>query len=375
MQSPVQVVMLLRPKTRADLLAASAFTSLVFTATPFLLPAVAEQYDVSLGAASLISTLQLSGFVAASWLVGRIFDPSRRLLAASIIMAAGFNVASALAPWFTALLAFRFLGGVAMAVIAWLGWQEVFGDSDRMGDVAVIGPVVGIVGAPLASALAESSGADSVFVMLALVALAPLLIRGPASPLAANAPRKADRSRAVPVTRLILLCLGTLTLGGSAVFVFAAAIGVDNVGLDPVVVSLAFSANAALGIPAARYRGHRPFAGLWLLGTAAMAVIVTNVTIGAIYWLAIAIWGLAFWSGVPGIFKLLAERSVNPADRAGDAQSIMAAGRVLGPLLGASLIETGSTEILGIIAALLMTTSAVTLTVIELRVPPRENSG
>jgi len=370
MQSPVQVVTLLRPNTRSDLLAATAFSSLVFTATPFLLPAVAEQYGISVGFAALISTAQLGGFVVASWLVGRIFDPSRKLLVWALLAAAGFHALSALSPWFWGLLVLRFASGVSMAIIAWLGWQEVFGDSDRMGDVAVVGPVVGIVGAPIAAALAERSGADAVFVMLAMVALTPLLVRAPSQPLSANAPRKADRSRPIPVTRVILACLGGLTLGGSAIFVFAAAIGVDNVGLDPFIVSLAFSANAAISIPAARYRGNRPLSGLWLLGTAAMAMVVTNVTLGPIFWLALMLWGLAFWAGVPGIFKLLAERSVNPADRAGDAQSVMAAGRVIGPLFGAVFFEAGSIQILGFAAAGLMAICAVTLVAVERRVPP-----
>lgn len=373
MQSPTQVVMLLRPQTRADLLAASAFSSLVFTATPFLLPVVAEQYDVSLGAASLISTFQLGGFVLVSWTVGRVVDPSRRLLVAALLAAVAFNALSAYVPWFTGLLGLRALSGGALAVIAWLGWQEVFGDQDRMGDVAVVGPVMGIAGAPVASALAKASGADAVFMLLALTAVLPLLLPHPNRPLSAHAPRKADRSRPVPITRVILACLGLVTMGGSAVFVFAAALGVDRAGLDPVVVSLAFSANAVAGIAPARYRGPRPLAGLWLVGTGLMAVVLTNVTIGFVYWLAVAIWGFAFWAGIPGIFKLLADRSANPADRAGDAQSIMAAGRVLGPLLGAVFLEAGSVELLGVVAGTMMAGAALTLVAVEIRVPARRH--
>lgn len=371
MQSPVQVVTLLRPNTRGDLLAAAAFASLVFTATPFLLPAVSDHYDVSLGVASFISTAQLLGFVAASWVVGRIFDPSRRLLVAAVLATGAFNLASAFAPWFSMLLALRFVGGMSLAIITWLGWQEVFGDDDRMGDVAVVGPIMGIAGAPLASLLADRFGPDAVFIALGVLALTPLLVPRPTAELSANAPRKANRSKAVPVTRVMLLCLGALTAGGSAVFVFAAAIGEDIVGLDPVILSLAFSANAAVGIPPARYRGRRRWSGLWLAGMAAMAVVVTNVTIGAVFWLAIALWGFSFWAGVPGVFKLLAERSVNPADRAGDAQSVMAAGRVVGPLIGAVFVEGGSVEALGFAAAALMAAAAVTLVIVEHRVPPR----
>ncbi len=371
MQSPVQVVMLLRPNTRADLLTAAAFSSVVFTATPFLIRAVATEYDVSLGTASLISSAQLGGFVLASWIVGRLVTPSRRLLVGALVAAALFNGLSAVAPWFALLLAFRALGGVAIAVVAWLGWQDVFGDEDRMGDVAVVGPIMGIAGAPLASGLANSMGADAVFVALAILALAPLLIRRPTAELSAGAPDRAERSRPIPVTRVILAALGLLTLGGSSIFLFGAVIGVDRVGLDPFVVSLAFSANAALGIPAARYRGHRPLAGLWLLGASAMAIVLGTVTVGPIFWLAVAVWGFMFWAGVPGIFKLLAERSANPADRAGDAQSIMAAGRVFGPLLGAVFIERDAFAALGFVSAGLMAVGALSLVIVERRVPPR----
>ena len=370
MQSPIQVVTLLRPKTRRDLLAAAAVSAMVFTATPFLLSVVSEEYDVSLGTSSLISSFQLGGFVIASWVVGRLVDPSRRLLVISLLAAVAANVASALVPWFGALLVLRFLAGVALAIIAWLGWQEVFGDSDRMGDVAVVGPVVGIVGAPVASFLANWSGSDAVFISLAIFALLPLAIPKPDRELSANAPRKADRSKPVPVTRLILLCLGAITLGGSAVFVFAAALGVDRVGLDPFVVSMAFSANALVGIPAARYRGERRLAGLWLVGTAGCAIVITNVTYEPVFWVGVVAWGFAFWSGVPGIYKLLAERSVHPADRAGDAQSVMAAGRVVGPLLGAGFIEAGSVQALGFVAAALMAGAGLTLVYVERTIPP-----
>ncbi len=371
MQSPVQVALLLRPKTRADLLAAAAFSSLVFTATPFLLPAVSDQFGVGLGLASLISTFQLGGFVLASWVVGRIAHPSRRLLVVGLIAAAVCNLTSAAVPWFSALLALRFLGGVALAVVAWLGWQEVFGDTDRMGDVAVVGPVMGIAGAPAASALAAYGGADAVFLGLGLLALAPLLFRAPDRPMGANAPSRTSRSRPIPVTRVILACMGVVTFGGSAVFVFAAAIGAERVGLDPVVLALAFSANALVGIPPARYRGRRHYAGLWLVLTGVSAAILTTVTDGRVFWLAIVLWGFGFWAGIPGVFKLLAERSVHPADRAGDAQAVMAFGRIFGPLMGAIFIEAGALEALGLTAGALIAAAALVLVAVELVVPPR----
>lgn len=372
MLSPVQVVTLLRPKTRADLLAAAAFSSLVFTATPFLIPATAEDFQVSLGVASLISTAQLAGFVVASWLVGRRFGPSRSLFVVAIILAAAANAASAIVPWFSALLVLRAVAGIAIAVLVWLGWQEVFGDDDRMGDVAVVGPVVGIAGAPLAAMLAQAGGTTGVYGTLAVVGLLPLFLRPPGAVTGTgHASFRPLRSRPIPVTRVILACLSVMTFGGSAVFIFLAALGEDSLGIDPLVVSLAFSANAAVGIPAARYRGPRPLAGLWLAGTALAAVVTTTVADATVFWVALALWGFFFWAGVPGVFKLLSERSANPADRAGDAQSFMAAGRVFGPLFGAAFVENGSIEALGITAGALMAAAALVLVVVERRVPPR----
>ena len=88
------------------------------------------------------------------------------------------------------------------------------------------------------------------------------------------------------------------------------------------------------------------------------------------FWVGVVAWGFAFWSGVPGIYKLLAERSVHPADRAGDAQSVMAAGRVVGPLLGAGFIEAGSVQALGFVAAALMAGAGLTLVYVERTIPP-----
>ncbi len=52
-----------------------------------------------------------------------------------------------------------------------------------------------------------------------------------------------------------------------------------------------------------------------------------------------------------GIFLLLAERSAHPADRAGDAQASMAAGRALGPLLGGAVVSGWSFAELGLVGA------------------------
>ncbi len=367
-QSPIALVALLRPATRVDLLAATAMSSLIFTATPFLLPAVADAFDVSLGAASLISSAQLGGFVVASSFGGRRLRPSKRLLASTLLTSMTAQLLSAIVPWFSVLLLLRVASGVTLGLVAWLGWQEVFGDSERMGDLAVVGPVMGIAGAPLAAAASEAGGADLVFVAMAVLAVLPLPLIGTRPEFHDAGPTSSrPRSRPVPVARLILVCLALMTLGGSSVFIFAAAIGTDRIGMNPFAVSLAISANALLGIPPARYRGRRRWSGGWLIVTATMALLMTTVHQPVVFAGAIAVWGFAFWAGIPGVFTLLAERSAHPADRAGDAQAVMAAGRVFGPLLGGTLVEAGSFTTLGIVAAMAMAGAGVTLLLVEHR--------
>jgi DHA1 family inner membrane transport protein len=69
-------------------------------------------------------------------------------------------------------------------------------------------------------------------------------------------------------------------------------------------------------------------------------------------------WGFVFFMGVPAAFTLLAARSNFPEERAGDAQAVMALGRVFGPLLGGALYAAGSTGTLGIVAASVMAAGA-----------------
>lgn len=370
MQSPIQLVSLLRPTTRSDLLAATAVASVIFTATPFLLPAVADFYGVSLGLASLISSTQLAGFVLASWFGPRRLRPSNQLLLLTLGGVAAAQAVSILAPAFWVLLVLRGLSGFGLGLIAWMGWQEVFGDSGRMGDLAVIGPIMGVAGAPLAAYMASSGGVNAVFLTLAVVAIVPLPLVMKQDIMKAPDLRIAARSKPQPAARVILVCLGMIMASGSAVFVFGFAIGTDRVGLDPFIVSLAFSANAALGVIPARYRGPRPFAGAWMLVTASAAILMTTLTVGVVFWLAVAVWGLAFWAGIPGIFTILSDHSLHPAERAGDAQSVMAAGRAVGPLFGALLLEAGSFVVLGVSAALVMVLAAAVLLYIERVLPP-----
>ena len=52
--------------------------------------------------------------------------------------------------------------------------------------------------------------------------------------------------------------------------------------------------------------------------------------------------------GIPAAFALLASRSRFPEERAGDAQAVMALGRVFGPVLGGSFFAAGQTAVMGL---------------------------
>ena len=130
-----------------------------------------------------------------------------------------------------------------------------------------------------------------------------------------------------------------------------------------------FSANALAGVPSTRYRGARPLPGLWMTLTGAAALLVATVHHPVVFWLGLPTWGFAFWMGIPGVYSLLAERSHYPEERAGDAQAIMAAGRVIGPLLGGALYAWSATA-LGVVGGGIMILAGLAMVYVEWRIPP-----
>ncbi len=357
MQAPVRALAAIRPREHPGLLLSTAYATAVLSVGPFLLPAVADDYDIGLGLASISTATLLAGFVAGSFGSGRLLHARGRVLGLALIACAVANAACIPLPPYAVLVALRFAVGVATGVMTWFAWSQVFGDGGRMSEIAVVGPLVGLTVAPVAAAVADHRGAAGVYAILAVTAVAPLAFsRGSGSPgeqlLARN--RSVERHGAAPDALKVLACLGLLTLGGSSVFTYGAVIGTDSAGLSTHAVALAFSANAVAAIPSARWTGARGPAGLWLLGCGAAAVAVGAVPVGTVFVAAITFWGFAFWMGVPGAFALLAERSRHPEERAGDAQSVMAAGRVIGPLVGGVLLDLSGPALLGLLGGAVM---------------------
>jgi MFS transporter, DHA1 family, chloramphenicol resistance protein len=367
LQTPVRVVFNLRPRIPAGVLVSLAVSTVVFSATPFLVPAVAADREVSVGLAGAMSTAQLVGFVTATWGAGRFLRPRRRVMVVAALLGATAQAAAAFSPWFAGVIGAHVVSGLALGLVSWISWAEVFGDDERVGDVAVIGPVVGTVASPILAVALDATGPSWLFLLLAAANLVPLaFVRGTRLE-AAQRPHR-ERHRPTRAAAVILVCLGVITFGGSSVFVFAGAIGAEDVGLGPLAVSLAFSANAIAGIPTARFRGRRRLAGGWMGITGLCAVLVAGVHTPIVFWAAMACWGAAFWMGIPGAFSLLAERSRYPEERAGDAQAVMALGRVFGPLAGGALVSNVSVEALALMGGGAMLAASLVLLYVEARI-------
>jgi predicted MFS family arabinose efflux permease len=363
-QAPLRLLAAARPSVPAALLLAIATSTAVFAATPFLLPSVAEEFDVAIGTAGLMSTTQLAGFVVASWVGGRFLRPVRRIFVIGTLLGVIANLASAAAPSFELLTVFRFVSGLSLGLAAWIAWQAAFGNTEKTGDVAVVGPLVGVLVSPLIAVILQTAGLRWLFVLLAIVTALPLLF---ANQVAAVDRLRPHRTRHAPTraARAILVALGAITLGGSSVFVYAAAIGEELDGLSPLTVSLLFSGNALASIPSARWTGRRGPAGMWFLVTALCAITIAVARSGTLFGIALIGWGFVFFMGIPAAFSLLAARSNFPEERAGDAQAVMALGRVFGPLLGGVLYASGSTGTLGLASASVMAAGGALLLYVD----------
>jgi DHA1 family inner membrane transport protein len=111
------------------------------------------------------------------------------------------------------------------------------------------------------------------------------------------------------------------------------------------------------------------------VGTATSALAIGVIVSNVVFFLAMALWGFAFWMTVPAVLRMLTERSLNPSERMGDAQAAMAAGRVFGPLLGALALGAGQFTRLSIAGAAVMVLAAGVVGAVEVyrRSPGAEN--
>jgi len=336
--------------------------SLLFGATPFLIPLVAERYGVSVGTAGLISAVQVAGFAVTTFVAGRRWRPSRRKLVLAGIVGLVFNGLSAIAGSFELLLGLRLMAGSGAGVFTWLAWADAMRDRESMRTIAAVGPVTVLIGAPILAWIGSAAGTGGLYWALA-ASLVPILILRPDFDGAARHQRRSmspSRSNVV-----LLIALGILTMAGSALFIFVGAFAATEIGMGVVAVSVGFSVNAAAGLAGARWKARSRHAWPWMCAitlSASMLVVVPSQTV---YFLAMIGWGFAFWMAIPTVLSAISEWSLVPEERVGDAQSIMAAGRAFGPVIGAALVGSGSYGPLGIFTGIGLGIAAVLVGMVE----------
>jgi predicted MFS family arabinose efflux permease len=344
---PTRLAYALRPNAPIGILAAAAAVAMLFGATPFLIPEVSARFGVSEGLAAGISVAQVSTFAIANLVLPRLLVPTGTLLkwaAFSLVVA---NAASALPEQFALLLVLRMLAGLAAGTLTWVVWADAMRKPRSLAGVASAGPVTALVSAPLLSVLA-GLGDRAVFVALGFAALPAFFIQVDTG-VEAKASGRVSRSRS---NRVLLLALLFLAFFGSSAFIFVAIAARQTLGMTPFVVSFAYSLNAAAGLLGARLSTRHRRPGWWLL-TLGPAVYLAMA--GGQVWMVfvgMAWWGFAFWMGVPGVLKMLAARSIEPDERAGDAQALMAFGRAGGPLLGGGFADAGAFATLAVVAGI-----------------------
>ena len=346
MIGPVRAVYAMRPHAAPGILAAAVAVSAMFAATPFVIPEVADRYDISLAAAGLISSLQVGGFALTSFTGGRLLRPSRRLMVSSAAVAIVANALSAVNEVYSLLLPLRLVSGAAAGILVWIAWTDAMQGRRQMASVAAAGPLTALTMAPIMAALGQVGDDRAIYAAMAVTVLPVLFLPARIDGVVA-ARRRFSPSRS---NVMLLATLGVMTMAGSSLFVFASALAEADIGMSALAASIGFSINAGAGLSGTRFRARPGTAALWMLGPAVAATSMVLIASPVVFYLAMALWGFAFWMAVPELFRQIGAWSLAPEERVGDAQALMAVGRAVGPLAGGAMLTAGSFTSLGLAA-------------------------
>lgn len=335
--TPTRAIAAVRPQASPGVLGGAVAVAAVFGATPFLLPAVAEQFQMPIGNTGILSTAQVGSFAVAAFLAGRLLRPRRRFHYGALLLVALASLGAAFATNLPMLLVALFITGIGLGTLTWIAWADATRFTRGIGDIAATAPVTASLTSPGLAWLVQQGGFKAVYIALAALAVAVMPLRVDFGDL----PRVGRQVSDSNSNRALLLALGVLSLGGSGTFVFVAATAANVQGMSPVAMSWAISINAIAGVVATRLNARPGTAGWWLV-----ACILPNLALGLIasqvvFFLAMVLWGFAWWMAIPAIFVMLADRSLIPSERVGDAQAVMAVGRVVGPIAGGIALGAG----------------------------------
>jgi predicted MFS family arabinose efflux permease len=345
MQVPSRILYGGRQGAPLALIAATAAVTLMFASTPFLITPLSEAYGISEGFAGSISVAQVGAFAAVNFILPRVLRPSGKLLRAAAISLAVLNLLSVFAGLYAILLFIRVLAGAAAGTMTWLTWSNAMRRKSSMSSIAATGPVTALIAAPLMAAL-SGWGDQAIYAALAVATVPAAVLWAPIS----------GRKRARGVisgsrsNRILLAALFALTFFGSALFINQTIVARDIHGLTAFASSIAFSMNAAGAIVGARLSTRNRHPG-WFIASIGPAALLTVIGPSWMFYLGMTWWGFAFWMGVPGILQMLVDRSLEPSERAGDGQGVMALGRSLGPALGGVFVDAGALVALAMTSA------------------------
>ncbi|MDH3308787.1 MAG: MFS transporter [Acidimicrobiia bacterium] len=336
MYGPVRLIYALRPAAPLPLVAGAVAVGLMFAATPFLIPEVTQRFGVSAGAAGYISVVQVGSFGVVAFLVPRLLSQSKRMLTGAAIILTVANLMSVLTTTFWLLLAGRGLAGAAAGVITWMVWSDAMSHPRSMVTISAVGPLTAMIGSPVIGA-AAAGGDRAIFAVLCVVSALTLWLR-PSNVVITHRRSLVSRSRS---NRLLLGALALLTASGASLFVYLNFFAAEVLGLNPLSASFAFSLNAAGGLLGTQLASRHSRPGLFLISSGIAAVASVVLANPVAFYLSMGWWGFAFWMGLPGVLQMLSARSLEPSERAGDAQALMALGRAVGPAIGSGFAGSG----------------------------------
>jgi predicted MFS family arabinose efflux permease len=255
------------------------------------------------------------------------------------------NLLSVFAGAYAVLLVLRVLAGAAAGTMTWLTWSNAMRRKSSMSSIAATGPMTAFIAAPL-MAYISGYGDQAIYATLAIATVPAAVLWAPV----------AGRKRAKGVisgsrsNRILLGALFALTFFGSSLFINQTIIARDIHGITAFASSIAFSMNAAGAIVGARLSTRNRYPG-WFLASIGPAALLTVVGPTWMFYIGMAWWGFAFWMGIPGVLQMLVDRSLEPSERAGDGQGVLALGRALGPALGGAFVDAGALVALAVTSA------------------------
>lgn len=333
--------------------------SVVFAITPFVIPAVMDEFGATLVQAGLYSTVMGAAFMIVSFGAGYIFRASRRLLLVCNLTLALACVASGVVSSYTWLLVMSFVIGLTSGLINWLAWAQAASRPvmvPRVAGASEAGFLSILVLGPIILAWGRLGGFVFSATLILVVSLLPVSI-APIQRVTRAATRSAPNWT-------LMLSLGVFSIFGAGLWVYV-GVRLAELNAGPWVMTLAIASHSFLGILALRITPKRLWP--WFAG---IVVGIALVSIPPVVWLIVVgllIWGAAFLPATAGAVRLIDKRSAFPGEYTSLTQGLRSVGRVAGPLVGGGLESLGGFALLGVVATVSMTATTVAIGIDERR--------